>query len=71
MKKAIIKEVVERFREKGPVISIFVDMDRSKKNPREIAIEVKNIYKTTLQELARWQVASESEALKAVFESLS
>lgn len=70
MKKAVIKEVVERFREKGPVISIFVDMDRSKRNPKEIAIEVKNIYKTTLQELARWQVASESEALRAVFESL-
>ncbi len=45
MRKTVVADLMKVYAGSGPVLSIFLDTDRSRRTPKEISIEVKNILK--------------------------
>lgn len=49
MRKAVIGELLRSFGDSTQVLSLFADLDRSKRGPREMALELKNLYREALE----------------------
>lgn len=43
MRKAVVGELLREFKDSAQVLSLFADLDRSRRGPREIALELKNL----------------------------
>jgi peptide chain release factor subunit 1 len=66
MRKTAAKRVLEACRETGPILSVYVDVDRGRKSPEEVRIDLKNLAKDAARAVE--SLPEEGRRLREAFE---